>query len=71
LPTGLDVDRTVAGDDGDRTRGEAGVDVTHEQVSHADQPFRREPTSGHALLLEPTQSDRVAHCPVRPATRTP
>jgi hypothetical protein len=47
----LDVDLAVAGDDSDRTRDVAGVDVTLQHVSHAGQPFRREATSGHNLLL--------------------
>jgi hypothetical protein len=47
----LDVDLAVAGDDGDRTWDVAGVDVTNEHVSHAGQPFRREATGGHSLLL--------------------
>jgi hypothetical protein len=45
------MDLAVAGDDGDRTRDETGVDVAREHVSHAGQPFRREATSGHLLLL--------------------
>jgi hypothetical protein len=41
----------VAGDDSDRTWDVAGVQVTREHVAHAGQPFRREATSGHSLLL--------------------
>jgi hypothetical protein len=47
----LDMDLAVAGDDSDRTRDVAGVEVTREHVSHAGQPFRREATAGHSLLL--------------------
>jgi hypothetical protein len=47
----LDVDLAVAGDNGDRTWDVAGVEVTREHVSHAGQPFRRETTAGHSLLL--------------------
>jgi hypothetical protein len=47
----LDVDLAVAGDDSDRTRDVTGVEVTREHVSHAGQPFRREATAGHSLLL--------------------
>jgi len=45
------MDLAVAGDDSDRTRDVAGVDVTLQYVSHAGQPFRREATAGHRLLL--------------------
>jgi len=45
------VNLTVTGDDSDRTRDVAGVDVTLQHGSHAGQPFRREATSGHGLLL--------------------
>jgi hypothetical protein len=45
------MDLAVAGDDGDRTWDIAGVEVTREHVSHAGQPFRREATAGHSLLL--------------------
>jgi hypothetical protein len=45
------MDLAVAGDDSDRTRDIAGVEVTREHVSHAGQPFRREATAGHSLLL--------------------
>jgi hypothetical protein len=45
------VDLAVAGDDGHHSRDVAGVDVTLQHVSHARQPFRRETTSGHSLLL--------------------
>ena len=44
---GLDVDGTVAGDEGEGAGGEAGVDVVGEQVAYAGEPFRREPTGGH------------------------
>jgi hypothetical protein len=37
----------VAGEDGNRTRNESGVDVTLEQLSHPSQPFQREATSSH------------------------
>jgi hypothetical protein len=47
----LDVDLAVAGDDGDSTRDVAAVDVTVQHFSHAGQPFRREATAGHSLLL--------------------
>jgi len=45
------MDLAVAGDDSDRARDVAGVEVTSEHVSHAGQPFRREATAGHSLLL--------------------
>jgi len=45
------MDPAAAGDDGDRTRDEACVEVTREHVSHAGQPFRREATACHFLLL--------------------
>jgi hypothetical protein len=45
------MDLAVAGHDRDRTRDVAGVEVTSEHVSHAGQPFRREATAGHSLLL--------------------
>ena len=41
----------VTGDDSDRTRDVAGVEVTGEHVSYAGQSFRREATAGHFLLL--------------------
>ena len=56
-------------DDGDHTRGEAGVDEPPEHVSHAGQPSRREPIVGHALLLMscafvrlPIEKRPLAHC---------
>jgi hypothetical protein len=45
------MDLAVAGDDSDRTRDVAVVDMTLQHVSHPGQPFRREATSGHGLLL--------------------
>jgi hypothetical protein len=46
------MDLAVTGDDSDRTRDVAGVEVTGEHVPHAGQPFRREAAaSGHFLLL--------------------
>jgi hypothetical protein len=41
------VDLAAAGDDGDRARTVAGIDVALEHVSHAGKPFRREATCGH------------------------
>ncbi|BFU45351.1 hypothetical protein KRMM14A1004_35880 [Krasilnikovia sp. MM14-A1004] len=40
----------MAGQDGDGSRDEAGVDVTFEQLSHPNQPFRREAGSRHLSL---------------------
>jgi hypothetical protein len=45
------MDLAVAGDDSDRTRDVAGVYVTLQHLSHAGQPFRREATGGHFVLL--------------------
>jgi hypothetical protein len=45
------MDLAAAGDDSDRTRDVAGVEVTGEHVPDAGQPFRREATAGHSLLL--------------------
>ena len=47
----LDVDLAVAGNDGDRTRDEAVVEVTSERVAYPGDSIRREPTGGHFLLL--------------------
>jgi hypothetical protein len=47
----LDVDLAVPGDDSDRTRDVAGVEVTREHFSHAGQAFRREAAGGHSRLL--------------------
>jgi hypothetical protein len=44
------MDLAVTGDDGDRTRDVAGVDVTLKHVSHAGQPSRREAADGHDRL---------------------
>jgi hypothetical protein len=51
------VDLAVAGDDGDGTGHEAGVDVTLQHVSDPAEPLRGEASSGHALRL--TLSRRI------------
>ena len=67
----LDVDLAAAGDDGDRTRDVAGVDVTLQHVSHPGQPFRREASSGHGLLLTLSASYPGGVRPMMSATDPP